>query len=141
MIGLVILTMHLIETTPSCDIDLAADDRLYPLLFTFLVKLDCAVHNSVIGDRRSCLSDGFHIGRQLLYAAGTVKQTVFGMKMQMHKSQVIHLSYFPPARGIPHAAFLLSRRSFSAYDLCRNVREAWKAARQALSAKIRDYPF
>ena len=39
------------------DIDLTADDRAYPLLFTFPIKIDHTVHDAVIGYGKGILSE------------------------------------------------------------------------------------
>ena len=39
------------------DIDLTADDRAYPLLFTFSIKIDHTVHDAVIGYGKGILSE------------------------------------------------------------------------------------
>ena len=67
------------------DVDLAADDRLYPRLFTFKIKGDSTEHNAVIRYCYRALTAFCSPCGNLAYTARAVKQTVFAMQMQMNK--------------------------------------------------------
>ena len=67
-------------------VNLAADYRLYSGLLAGMVKLNCAVHYSVISQSNGFMSGCRRRFRYILYSARTVQQTVFTVKMQMNKS-------------------------------------------------------
>ena len=50
MVRLPVERVHLVKTRPRRDIDLAADDGLHARRLRRLVKVNCAVHDAVVGD-------------------------------------------------------------------------------------------
>ena len=68
-----------------CHINLAADYGLYTLSLTFLIKINNTVHNAVVGQGHSALSEVFNRANKLSYTAGAVKKAVFAMQMKMNK--------------------------------------------------------
>ena len=70
---------------PGGHIDLAADDGLDPRLPAGPVKVDCPVHDAVIGDGYRVLPQLLHPLDQQGNAAGPVQQGIFGMDMQVDK--------------------------------------------------------
>lgn len=68
------------------DIDLAAYDRLDALLFAGAVKGDRTEHISVIGKGNGGMPALCGSLRNVGYTAGSVKQTVFAVKMKVNKS-------------------------------------------------------
>ena len=68
------------------DVYLAADDRADALGETGAVKRDRAVHHAMVGDGERRLPQLLGAVRQLLDAAGAVKQRVFRMHVQMDKA-------------------------------------------------------
>ncbi len=62
-----------------------ADDRLDPLLFAFVVKIDHAEHAAVIGDRDRVHPQLFGPRHELIHPAGAVEQGVMRVNVQMYK--------------------------------------------------------
>ena len=86
MIRLPVERMHLVKARSGRDIDLAADDGLHARCLRRLVKVNCAVHDAVVGDGDRVLPqllDPVHKPRD---AARTVKKTILRMNMQMDKA-------------------------------------------------------
>ena len=70
-------------------INLASKDRLDPLGLTFLIKIDHAIHHSMVCNGRavhSQLLDPLYI---FFYFVGAVQKTVFCVDMQMCKCHKI----------------------------------------------------
>ena len=89
MIRLVVDAVDMVLHTPGRNVDLTADDGLHPGCLGGFIKIDDAVHNAVIRDCNGSLPHGFDCFNKLVYAAGAVKETVFGMKMKMSKGQAL----------------------------------------------------
>ena len=75
--------MLLIKARARGNIDLAADDGLDALGLTGAVKIDRTVHHAMVGDGAGGLPHRLDELWKVADAARTVKQTVFGMDMQM----------------------------------------------------------
>ena len=84
-------TDKFVKTRVRRNINFTADNRLYPLLFTGSVKVNDAVHYTVVGNGKSSLSLFLCRFHKFVYSACSVKQAVFGMIMKMCKSH----SYSP----------------------------------------------
>ena len=94
-----LLPSALLEAAPAGDIDLAAHHRMDALLQAFPVEIDDLdavlftglphirkrLRDAVIRDGQRGLPEPFYIGHQIGDAADAVKQTVFGMYMQMYE--------------------------------------------------------
>ena len=80
-------------------IDLAADDGLHALRLAGPVKVDDAVHNTVVRDGTGGLAHRLHHPRQLLDLAEAVQQAELRMHMQMGEGHrpppVFSLVYLP----------------------------------------------
>ena len=50
MVCLAVKRVHLVKARSGRDIDLAADDGLHARRLRRLVKVNCAVHDAVVGD-------------------------------------------------------------------------------------------
>ena len=83
-------------------IDLASQNRIDPLLFCLLVKVDDAVHHAVIRDGCRSHAQFLYPGDILFDFIGTVQKTVFRMCVQMDKRHVL-----PPLRLFPLRLFPL----------------------------------
>ena len=81
----------LIKTAPGGHIDLAAYNRLYPLSFTLLVKINAAVHDPVIRDRRGRHSQLLYSGYIFFYFVRSIQKRVARVDVQVSKC---HFSYF-----------------------------------------------
>ena len=81
------------------DVDLAADNRLYPLTLRGLVKRDSAVHHAVVGDGAGALAELLRPLYQRVYAARTVEQAVFAVNVQMDERQGSAPPLISPAAG------------------------------------------
>ena len=77
--------VHLIKAGAGGHIDLTADDRLDACLFCGLIELDTAVHDAVVRDGDGALAALLDAVHQLVDAAGTVQQAVFGMDVEMNE--------------------------------------------------------
>ena len=84
---------------PGGHIDLAADDGLDALRLAGPVKVDDAVHNTVVRDGTGGLAHRLHHPRQLLDHAEAVQQAELRMHMQMGEGHrpppVFSLTYLP----------------------------------------------
>ena len=85
MVGGGIQPVDLIEARAGGHIDLAADDGADALLFALLVKIDDAVHDAVVGNSDSGLSQRLGTLYQSLDAAGAIEEAVFAVDVQMDK--------------------------------------------------------
>ena len=74
VITLAVKSVNLIKTRPLRNIHFAADDSVYPLILTGFIKVDGAVHNTVIRHRDGFHSEFFDALYQRLYTASPVKQ-------------------------------------------------------------------
>ena len=75
--------MLLIKARARGNIDLAADDGLDALGLAGAIKIDRTVHHAMVGDGAGGLPHRLNELWKVADAARTVKQTVFGMDMQM----------------------------------------------------------
>ena len=69
-------------------IDLAAEDRLDTLCSRCPVKIDHAVHYSVIRDRSAVHAEFFHPRDIFFYLVRSIQQTILCMDMQMYKTHI-----------------------------------------------------
>ena len=67
------------------NIHLTAYNWLYPGFPAGIVKSDRTVHNTMICDSHSIMSAFERTGGNVTYTASSVQQTVFAVKMKMHK--------------------------------------------------------
>ena len=76
-----VLSAHLLTVKSGIwrDIDLTAEDWIDPRRVCRLVKIDHAVHDTVIRDCRRCHAKFFDPRNIFLYFIGTVQKTVFCM--------------------------------------------------------------
>ena len=83
MAGLGVEFMHFVKAAAAFrrHIDFAADDGLHALGLAGAVKVDHAVHHTVIGDGDGVLPHGFDQFRQITDAACAVQQAEFRMDM------------------------------------------------------------
>ena len=86
MVRVVVNTVHAIGNAAPGNIDLTADDGLDSGSLRSLIKINTAVHHTVIRNGYGGLSQFLDPVHHTVYAAGTVQQTVFGMYMQMGKA-------------------------------------------------------
>ena len=93
MVWLLIDAVNLVKARPARNIDLAADNGLDPGLFRCAVKIDGTVHDAVVGQGDGVLAELLHPVHHGADAAGSVKQAVFTVDVQMYKG---------------HGSFLLS---------------------------------
>ena len=93
---IIILIQHLFPVKPGSrgNIDLAADNRLDPVLFTRFIKRHGAVHIAVIGYCKGSHAQLFCAQNKRLDAAGAVKQRIFGVQMKMGKHNDTSLNYY-----------------------------------------------
>ena len=77
--------VHFVKTGAGGNVDLTADDGLDACFFRCLVKLHAPIHHPVVGAGNGSLSAFLHPVHQLVDAAGTVQQTVFGMDVEVDK--------------------------------------------------------
>ena len=109
----------LAEALTRRDIDLAADNGLYPLGAAGLVKRDGAVHNAVVGYRDGALPQLLYALYQPLDAAGAVEQRILGMNMKMHKTHffpfvaTLHIIFISGARPVTVEAIVFALARFS----------------------------
>ena len=75
--------MLLVKARARGNIDLAADDGLDALGLAGAIKIDRTVHHAMVGDGAGGLPHRLDELWKVADAARTVKQTVFGMDMQM----------------------------------------------------------
>ena len=75
-------------------ISLNPQDRLYTFSQTSPVKINDPIHDPVICNGHSCLSQFLGPAHQFFNAAGSIQQAVLGMHMQMHKG-TIHTANLP----------------------------------------------
>ena len=90
--------VFLVETRTRRHVDLAPDYRLYPGGFRFFIEVHSAVHDTVVSDRKSCLSELHGTLHKIFDPAGTVEQAVFTVNMQMNKC---HYVLLPAYRAAP----------------------------------------
>ena len=89
------------ETAARRDIHFASDDRMDALGGHGLIELDRSVHGAVVGNGTGSHAQFFQTGSQTLDADRTIQKTVFGMKVQVHKTlqrlfcHLFFLLFFP----------------------------------------------
>ena len=81
MVRIIVDAVDTVGHAAAGDIDLAADDRLYPGCFRRFIEIDTAIHDTVVGDGYGGLAQFLHPVHQAVDAAGTVQEAVFGMYM------------------------------------------------------------
>ena len=92
MAGFGIKFMHLIKARTAGHIDLAADDRMDTLRLTGAVKINGAVHGTVVRDRHRRLPHLLDQLRKVTDTAGAVEQAIFRMNMEMCKRHTVYSS-------------------------------------------------
>ena len=85
MIWRCIQFMGFIKSAARCHIYFTADNRLNSFFFTSVIKIHCTIHTPMVCNGNGILSQFFHAFCNIFDAAGSIKQTVFCMKMQMDK--------------------------------------------------------
>ena len=86
-----------VQPGPRRHVDLAADDRIDPLFFCRLIKIDHAVHDAVIGDGCCCHAQFLHPADVLIDLIGSVQKRVLCVDVEMCKGHET-----PLACGIRH---------------------------------------
>ena len=81
VVGIIIDTMDTVGHVPPGHIYLAANDRLDARRFCGFIKIDTAVHNTMIGDGDGSLANLLHPVHHAIYPAGSVQEAVFCMNM------------------------------------------------------------
>ncbi len=89
MISFVIKAVNLIKSCSRSNITLTTDNRLNSGFLCRLVKINHTVHYAVVGDCCGRLPFCFNGVNKFAYAARTVKETIFGVKMKMSESQTL----------------------------------------------------
>ena len=97
VVRIVIDAVDTVTHQPPGHIDLTADDRLDACCFGSLVKIDAAVHNTVVCDRNGALSQLLDPLHHSVDAAGAVQEAIFGMHMQVSKTHITPPSMPAPA--------------------------------------------
>jgi hypothetical protein len=82
-----------VEPRTHGDIHLAADNRLDPGVFSFLIKIDGAIHNAVVRDSDAFLPELLDPRDKVAQPARAVKQAILAMDVQMHKRHRSHLHH------------------------------------------------
>ncbi|MBA7714938.1 hypothetical protein ES703_123971 [subsurface metagenome] len=72
------------------DINLTADDGLYPHLFGSQVELNSAIHNPMVGYRQAVHPQLPRLRYQLGNSAHAIKQTILGMNMEMSEHSTFY---------------------------------------------------
>ena len=93
MIIRTILLFLLFKAATGSYVNLATDYRLYTLFLCRFIKIYSAIHNAVIGNCYCGLSARRYSINKFIYTAAAVKQTVFGMQMQMCKAHAVQPPY------------------------------------------------
>jgi hypothetical protein len=83
----VLLSCELVFLFLGCHIDLAADDGLYPGIFSFEVECDYAVESPVIGDGQAIHAHLFGSVDEMRDAAHAIKETVFSVDVKVSKHE------------------------------------------------------
>ena len=86
MVRIVVYTVDAILHLAPRKVDLAADDGFDSRSFGSFIEINAAIHNTVICDRDGSLPQLFDPVHHTADAAGTVKEGVFCMDMQMYKT-------------------------------------------------------
>ena len=86
MIGIIVNAMDPVFHSSAGQINLAANDGLDSRSLGSLIKINTAIHHTVICDRDGSLSQFLDPIHHSANAAGTVKEGVFCMDMQMHEA-------------------------------------------------------
>ena len=85
VLGIPLPCVEFCETRIGSNVNLTTNDGFDARFFAGAVKIDNAIHNTVVGNGNRILSAFFDAFGQILYATRTVKQAIFGMQMQMYK--------------------------------------------------------
>ena len=99
MVGVVVNTVNTVRHPAASQIDLAPDNGLDPGGLGGLVKINAAVHHTVIRQGNGTLAQLFHPVHHAVNAAGSIQKAVFTMDMQMYKAHVT-----PPWKAARFAA-------------------------------------
>ena len=86
MVGIIVDAMHPIRHGSAGQIYLAANNRLDACSLGRFIEINAAIHHTVIRNRDGCLSQLFDPIHHAADPAGTVKEGVFRMDMQMHEA-------------------------------------------------------
>ena len=86
MIGVIINAMDTVFHSTAGNIHLTADDGLHSCCLGSFVKVDAAVHNTVVRNGNCRLAQFLHPVHQTVNPAGTVQKAVFRMDMKMYKT-------------------------------------------------------
>ncbi len=85
--------MFLAETGTVRNVNLASDYRLYSVFVCFAVKINNAIHCTVVCYGNSGLTQFLDARNKLFYSAGTVEQAVFSMEMKMCEAHIFLLGF------------------------------------------------
>ena len=82
-----VLARHIVpvKSAVRSHVDLAADDRTDPLGFALLIKINTAVHNTVVGDCTAVHAQLFYLGDILFNLVGSIKKRILRVDMKMCK--------------------------------------------------------
>ena len=81
VIGIAVQRVIFVKPRPTCDIHLTANHRLDACRFCRAVKINDAIHHTVIGNGNGVLSELLHMLHHIADAARAVQQTEFSMYM------------------------------------------------------------
>ena len=88
MVGVVVDAVDTVRHGAASHIDLTADDGLDACGLGCLIEIDAAIHNTMVRDGHSGLSQFLDPIHQPVDAAGAVQKAEFRMDMQMHKAHL-----------------------------------------------------
>ena len=89
MVWIVVNSMDTILHFSPGHINLTANNGLNPGGFGGLVKIDTAIHDTMVGDGNGLLPQLLHPLHHGVDPAGTVQKTVLGMNMKMNKTHTV----------------------------------------------------
>ena len=90
MIRLRINIMNLVKPCSRCNVHFTSDHRFYSGFFCFAIKINCAVHDTVISNSNGLLAECGCALYQFIYPACSVKKAVHTVKMKMN--EITHCS-------------------------------------------------
>ena len=85
MSGFGVILVYLVKSGTGRHIDLTADDRVDPLCLAGPVKVNSAVHHTMVGNGAGGLAHLFDAPGQVTDAAGAVQQAILRMDVKMHE--------------------------------------------------------
>ena len=86
MVGIVVNPVNPVAHQAPGNVNLAADDWLYPGCFRRFVKVNTAIHHTMIGNGNGILPQLLYPLHHPVNAAGPVQKAVFCMYMKMDKA-------------------------------------------------------